>query len=148
MDLIPLTVDYELKPFDCGDPVLNGFLCEKGCENMDVQYIFVVIAIIVALILLYLGFIHLIKNKRLNQEFQSTLPIQELIEALGGQGNIKEVRSSASKVTVVLVNQQLVDIDKIKALGASGIVEGASSLAMIFGRQSENIAADLRRYIG
>ena len=63
-------------------------------------------------------------------------------------GNIKEVRSSASKVTVVLVNQQLVDIDKIKALGASGIVEGASSLAMIFGRQSENIAADLRRYIG
>lgn len=114
---------------------------------MDVQYIFVVIAIIVALILLYLGFIHLIKNKRLNQEFQSTLPIQELIEALGGQGNIKEVRSSASKVTVVLVNQQLVDIDKIKALGASGIVEGASSLAMIFGRQSENIAADLRRYI-
>ena len=53
---------------------------------MDVQYIFVVIAIIVALILLYLGFIHLIKNKRLNQEFQSTLPIQELIEALGGQG--------------------------------------------------------------
>lgn len=115
---------------------------------MDVQYIFVVIAIIVALILLYLGFIHLIKNKRLNQEFQSTLPIQELIEALGGQENVKEVRSSASKVTVVLANQQLVDIDKIRSLGASGIVEGASSLVMIFGRQSENIAADLRRYIG
>lgn len=26
MDLIPLTVDYELKPFDCGDADLNGFL--------------------------------------------------------------------------------------------------------------------------
>lgn len=26
MDLIPLTADYELKPFDCGDADLNGFL--------------------------------------------------------------------------------------------------------------------------
>ena len=26
MDLIQLTADYELKPFDCGDADLNGFL--------------------------------------------------------------------------------------------------------------------------
>lgn len=69
-------------------------------------------------------------------------------QALGGKNNIKEVRSSASKVTVVLDNQQLVDIEKIRSLGASGIVEGKDSLSMIFGRQSENIEADMKRYIG
>lgn len=111
---------------------------------MDVEYIFVVIAIILALILLYFGFI----NKRLDQEMKSTLPIEELLQALGGKNNIKEVRSSASKVTVVLDNQQLVDIEKIRSLGASGIVEGKDSLSMIFGRQSENIEADMKRYIG
>ena len=47
---------------------------------MDVEYIFVVIAIILALILLYFGFIHFIKNKRLDQEMKSTLPIEELNE--------------------------------------------------------------------
>ncbi|MCD8094355.1 MAG: hypothetical protein LUF01_16710 [Bacteroides sp.] len=26
MELIRLTTDYELKPFDCGDADLNGFL--------------------------------------------------------------------------------------------------------------------------
>lgn len=46
---------------------------------MDVEYIFVVIAIILALILLYFGFIHFIKNKRLDQEMKSTLPIEELL---------------------------------------------------------------------
>ena len=115
---------------------------------MDVEYIFVVIAIILALILLYFGFIHFIKNKRLDQEMKSTLPIEELLQTLGGKNNIKEVRSSASKVTVVLDNQQLVDIEKIRSLGASGIVEGKDSLSMIFGRQSENIEADMKRYIG
>ena len=115
---------------------------------MDVEYIFVVIAIILALILLYFGFIHFSKNNRLDQEMKSTLPIEELLQALGGKNNIKEVRSSASKVTVVLDNQQLVDIEKIRSLGASGIVEGKDSLSMIFGRQSENIEADMKRYIG
>ncbi|UTY39820.1 PTS transporter subunit EIIB [Allocoprobacillus halotolerans] len=114
---------------------------------MDIEYIFIAIVIVVALVLLYLGFVHLIKNKRLNQEFQSTLPIQELLEALGGSQNLKEVRHTASKVTVVLGDQQLIDIDKIKSLGASGIVEGPTSLAMIFGKQSESIAADLKRFI-
>ena len=26
MELIQLTSDYEMKPFDCGDSALNGFL--------------------------------------------------------------------------------------------------------------------------
>ncbi len=115
---------------------------------MDVEYIFVIIAIIVALILLYFGFIHFIKNKRLDQDVKSSLPIDELLIALGGKDNIKEVRSTASKVTVSLNNQQLVDIEKIKSLGASGIVEGRENLSMIFGKQSENIEADLKKYIG
>ena len=30
MDLIQLTSDYEMKPFDCGDTVLNGFLRDEA----------------------------------------------------------------------------------------------------------------------
>ena len=30
MDLIQLTSDYEMKPFDCGDAALNGLYCVSG----------------------------------------------------------------------------------------------------------------------
>ena len=35
MELVQLTADYEIKPFDCGDPVLNGFLCENAKPFME-----------------------------------------------------------------------------------------------------------------
>ena len=30
MKVIPLTSDYEMKPFDCGDAELNGFLLHEA----------------------------------------------------------------------------------------------------------------------
>lgn len=35
MELVQLTSDYEIKPFDCGDPVLNGFLRENAKPFME-----------------------------------------------------------------------------------------------------------------
>ena len=35
MELIQLTSDYEMKPFDCGDAVLNGFLRDKAKSFME-----------------------------------------------------------------------------------------------------------------
>lgn len=35
MDLIQLTADYELKPFDCGDADLNGFLMNDAKSFLE-----------------------------------------------------------------------------------------------------------------
>ena len=35
MELIQLTSDYELKPFDCGDAALNGFLCKDAKSVLE-----------------------------------------------------------------------------------------------------------------
>ena len=37
MDLIQLTSDYEMKPFDCGDAALNGFLCNDAKLFLEVR---------------------------------------------------------------------------------------------------------------
>ena len=34
MELIQLTSDYEMKPFDCGDAALNGFLFNRICNSI------------------------------------------------------------------------------------------------------------------
>ena len=44
-------------------------------------------------------------------------------------------------------NQSVVDIEKIQSLGASGVVEGKDTLAMIFGKQSSLIAEDMKKYM-
>ncbi len=35
MNLIPLTSDYEMKPFDCGDAALNDFLCKEAKSFLE-----------------------------------------------------------------------------------------------------------------
>lgn len=114
---------------------------------METKYIAIIVMIIIVGILLYYGFINFIKNKGLNNQQKSTIDINLLLEALGGIENIQDVSHSPSKLTVVLTNQSVVDIEKIQSLGASGVVEGKDTLAMIFGKQSALIAEDMKKYM-
>ena len=101
---------------------------------MEFQYVLIAIAIALVLLLLYFGFTRFIKNKNINPKVVSTVDIQE-------------VKSSPSKLTVLIHDHQLLNIDEIKRLGASGIVEGKESIAMIFGKQSPLIEEDLKHFL-
>lgn len=114
---------------------------------MDFEYVLIIVGIILAVLLLYLGYTHFIKNKTLSQDSVSDIDVEALLDAIGGKENIVQVTSSPSKLTVSLKNHSAVNIEKIQALGASGIVEGKESLSMIFGRQSSLIEEDLKRYM-
>lgn len=114
---------------------------------MEIEYVLIFIGVILALLLLYFGFTHLIKNKELNDKVVTTIDINKLISALGGKDNITDIKSSPSKLTVILKNHDLVMIEDIQKLGASGIVEGKENLSMIFGKQSSIIAEDLKKYL-
>jgi Phosphotransferase system IIB components len=114
---------------------------------MEFEYVLIGLGIIVAFILLYFGYTHLIKNKNLTNEQLSAIDINVLIKALGGKENIVQTKSTASKLTVSLLNHENIDMEKIKALGASGIVEGKENLTMIFGKQSQLIEEDLKHIL-
>ncbi|MEG0366711.1 MAG: hypothetical protein RR585_07735 [Coprobacillus sp.] len=114
---------------------------------MEFEYVLIVVGIILAILLLYLGYTHFLKNKDLNQDTVSGMDIDSLLTALGGVDNLVKVTSSPSKLTVSLKDHQVVDIKMIQSLGASGIVEGKESLSMIFGKQSSLIEEDLKKYI-
>ncbi|MFR7592184.1 MAG: hypothetical protein ACLUVC_12110 [Longibaculum sp.] len=111
---------------------------------MEIQYVLIFVGIILAALLLYFGFTRFIKNKGFKENIVSTIDIQALIDALGGKENIVDVKSSPSKLTVSLKDGHLVQVEKIQALGASGIVEGKENLSMIFGKQSPLIEKDLK----
>lgn len=114
---------------------------------MKTEYIAIIIMIIISLALLYYGFVNFIKTKNINKlEFESSIDIPQLIDALGGKENINEINASLSKVNVRLLDNSVVKFDVIKALGASGIVENNESLILIFGKQSPLIVEDIQKY--
>lgn len=114
---------------------------------MEIEYVLIFVGVILVLLLLYFGFTRLIKNRELNDKVVSTIDIDALINALGGKDNITDIKSSPSKLTVSLMNHDLVKVENIQQLGASGIVEGKENLSMIFGKQSSLIAEDLKKHL-
>lgn len=114
---------------------------------MKTEYIAIVIMILIASALLYYGFIHFIKSKKLKpQGTRSQIDIDVLVQALGGISNIEDVSHSPSKLTVIVKDRSLIQVATIQELGASGVVEGKNTLSMIFGKQSALIAEDLKNY--
>lgn len=99
------------------------------------------IALFVILVVLLLVFL---KN-RLNKASYNSLsfPIDDLIIYLGGKDNIIKYQTSLSKITFKVKDNSLVNVEKIKELGASGIVETSDGFSFIFGNISSTIGVYL-----
>ena len=81
------------------------------------------------------------RKKSGNKQINNSLPfdIEILLSNIGDISNIESVSSSISKVNFKLKDSSLVDLEKIKELGASGIVENSSGFTFIFGNISPQI---------
>lgn len=106
--------------------------------------IITIVGIIVALIYFFVTkyYYH---NASLRRNVSTSLPfaISDFIEAIGGRDNIEDIDSSLSRVTVQLVDCSKVNLEKIKQLGASGIVEKRNGYTFIFGAISKRIHSEI-----
>lgn len=107
----------------------------------------IVIGVIIIAVIAYFVFMTCMKKKKPKKITQSNIDIDTLIKALGGKENIVSSSHSPSKLSVILKDNNITDIETIKSLGASGIVEGKDSLSLIFGKASEAIDNDLKSKI-
>lgn len=71
----------------------------------------------------------------------------ELIYAFGGADNIKTLDACITRLRLDVVNQDAVDKDRLKALGASGVVMVGSGVQAIFGPRSENLKTDMELFL-
>ncbi|ARU91906.1 glucose-specific PTS system IIABC component [Spiroplasma clarkii] len=60
----------------------------------------------------------------------------EVLTALGGYENLKSVTSCATRLRVVLLDGTLVDKEKLKQLGASGVIVKQNNVQVIFGGEA------------
>ncbi len=108
---------------------------------MNDYLLYGIIALIVVIILAVI-FVMTIKNKQPKQVKASDIPvdINMIMDAVGGKSNIKETVASSSKITFFVRDDSLVSLEKLKAVGASGIVQTTNKVSAIFGKYSKQIS--------
>jgi PTS system D-glucosamine-specific IIC component len=102
-----------------------------------------VVAVIVIIVIAYF-----ISKSLKKKESQCPIDLDALIQALGGKDNIVKCESTPSTVKATLKVQTGVALNDIKALGASGVVQGADTITMIFGHASKVICDALEKELG
>ncbi len=99
-------------------------------------YILFVIAVSGFLMAIFL-FTRQMRSKKLSAK---SFKLDELFEALGGKTNINGTRANISKIYFELYNNKIIKPDKLKMLGATGIMVKSKEVVVIFGKRSSEIS--------
>jgi PTS system glucose-specific IIC component len=71
----------------------------------------------------------------------------ELVAAFGGKANITGLDACITRLRVAVADTEIVDQDKLKKLGAAGVVVVSGGVQAIFGTKSDNLKTDMDEWI-
>jgi PTS system glucose-specific IIC component len=71
----------------------------------------------------------------------------QLVRAFGGRSNIVSLDACITRLRVKLADITKVNVEKLKALGAAGVVVVGDGIQAIFGTRSENLKTDMEEYL-
>ncbi|MGE5155201.1 MAG: glucose PTS transporter subunit EIIB, partial [Bdellovibrio bacteriovorus] len=72
---------------------------------------------------------------------------KELVLAFGGKSNIQGLDACITRLRVEVASIDKANPEKLKALGAAGVVTVGNNLQAIFGPKSENLMTDMQEYL-
>ena len=94
------------------------------------------VLLLVALIVLILVLLHHKKNKPLDSSIW--------LIALGDKENIKEVSATGSRLSLVLVDKERIDREKLKELGVTSILVMSNKVTLVIEDKAEDIASSIK----
>ncbi|AYU55172.1 glucose-specific PTS transporter subunit IIBC [Staphylococcus debuckii] len=74
----------------------------------------------------------------------SELPFK-VLDAMGGKENIKHLDACITRLRVEVNDKTKVDVEELKGLGASGVLEVGNNMQAIFGPKSDQIKHDMQQ---
>lgn len=72
---------------------------------------------------------------------------RELVRAFGGRGNIANLDACITRLRVTVNDKGRVSKERLKQLGATGVLEVGNNVQAIFGPRSENLKTDMGDYL-
>ncbi|SDM88204.1 PTS system D-glucose-specific IIA component, Glc family /PTS system D-glucose-specific IIB component, Glc family /PTS system D-glucose-specific IIC component, Glc family [Fictibacillus solisalsi] len=67
-----------------------------------------------------------------------------ILEGLGGKGNIRDLDACITRLRVAVNDAKNVDKDRLKKLGASGVLEMGNNIQAIFGTRSDTLKSEIK----
>ena len=71
----------------------------------------------------------------------------ELVAAFGGRSNIQSLDACITRLRIELGDPERANVDRLKALGATGVVRVGNNVQAIFGTRSENLKTDMEQFL-
>jgi PTS system glucose-specific IIC component len=71
----------------------------------------------------------------------------QLVRAFGGRSNIVSLDACITRLRATLADISKANTDKLKALGATGVVVVGNGMQAIFGTRSENLKTEMQEYL-
>jgi len=68
---------------------------------------------------------------------------EQLIAAFGGRENLVNVDACITRLRMEVADKDKVDQDRLKSLGAAGVIEVGNSVQAVFGTQAEALKNDI-----
>ena len=84
------------------------------------------------------------EEQEIRQTSVAKLPF-DVLDAMGGKENIKHLDACITRLRVEVNDRSKVDVEGLKALGASGVLEVGNNMQAIFGPKSDQIKHDMAR---
>lgn len=98
-------------------------------------------ALLLVIIFLILLFTVIIPSKKKRVLFKGN----EWINALGEKDNIKEVTAIGSRLSVVLLDKEKINRDRLKELGVSSILVMSNKVTLVIEGQAEVVASTIQK---
>jgi PTS system N-acetylglucosamine-specific IIC component len=78
-------------------------------------------------------------------EDEDTILAGRVLEALGGRANVESVEGCITRLRLFVKEPDQIDDDRLKALGASGVIKRGKIAQVVMGTQSDRIADRIKR---
>ena len=95
--------------------------------------------------LLLLLVIVMVIRFHLNKSPKVKVDNNEWFLALGGKENVKEINAVGSRLSLSLVDKEVIDREKLKTLGVSSVVAMSSKVTLVIEGKAEKIAETLKQ---
>ncbi|SHK67150.1 PTS system D-glucose-specific IIB component, Glc family /PTS system D-glucose-specific IIC component, Glc family [Clostridium cavendishii DSM 21758] len=123
--------------------------------NRTPWYLVIVVGLVFAVIY-YFGFRFMIRKFNLktpgredeeentNINVEGTELAEKVLEAFGGPSNIKNLDACITRLRITVNSKEAVDIERLKQLGAAGVMQVGDNMQAIFGPKSDTLKSQIR----
>ena len=104
-----------------------------------VIWVSVIDAILLLLVIIMVIRFHVTKSPKVKVDNN------EWFVALGGKENVKEINAVGSRLSLNLVDKEIIDREKLKTLGVSSVVTMSNKVTLVIEGKAEKIAETLKQ---